>query len=125
MSLKNEIINLIHKIEFGKSVGENKINLKIYNKDLPNCKSCKKIFYSIRINKRISIIKVLSNINSIEYIFYNRDKIGDCKVSYAYLENLLKWEWAELIKLLKEIGDFETFEKYIIKKGLEFYKKWR
>ena len=125
MSLKNEIINLIHKIEFGKSAGENKINLKIYNKDLPNCENFKKIFYSIRINKRISIIKVLSNINSIEYIFYNRGKIGDCKQSYAYLETLLKWEWAELIKLLKKIGDFKTFENYIIKEGFEFYKKWR
>ena len=124
--LKDKIVDLIHKIEFDKKIKENPVNLqlRIYNKDLPNHKNCKKLFYTIRVNEKISIIKVLSNINTIEYIYYNRDKFGNCKISYVDLEVLFKWEWAELIKLLKEINDFENFEKYIIKNGSEFYNNW-
>lgn len=122
---KDKIVELIHKIEFGKEMKENPVNLKlkIYNKDLPNYKNCKKLFYTIRVNEKVSIIKVLSNINTIEYIFYNRDK--DCKISYVDLECLFKWEWAELIKLLKEINDFDNFEKYILENGKEFYDNWK
>lgn len=124
-TFKDKIVELIHKIEFGKEMKENPVNLKlkIYNKDLPNYKNCKKLFYTIRVNEKVSIIKVLSNINTIEYIFYNRDK--DCKISYVDLEYLLKWEWTELIKLLKEINDFDNFEKYILENGKEFYDNWK
>ena len=114
------------KIEFGKEMREYPVNLKlrIYNKDLPNYKNCKKLFYTIRVNEKISIIKVLSNVDTIEYVFYNRDKFGGCKQSYVDLELLFKWEWAELIKLLKEINDFDSFEKYILKNGKEYYNNW-
>ena len=126
-TFKDKIIDLIHRIEFGKEMKEYPVNLKlrIYNKDLPNYKRCKKLFYTIRINERIIIIKVLSNIDTIVYVFYNRDKFEDCKISYVELEVLFKWEWAEIINLLKEIGDFENFEKYIIKNGSEFYNNWK
>ena len=126
-TLKDKIVDLIHKIEFGKEMKENPVNLKlrIYNKDLPNYKSCKKLFYTIRVNEKISIIKVLSNIDRIAYVFYNRDKFGDCKISYVDLECLFKWEWSELIKLLKEINDFDSFEKYILENGSEFYNNWK
>lgn len=123
-TFKDKIVEQIHKIEFGKEMKENPVNLKlkIYNKDLPNYKNCKKLFYTIRVNEKVSIIKVLSNINTIEYIFYNRDK--DCKISYVDLDCLFKWEWAELVKLLKEINDFNSFEKYILENGSEFYNNW-
>lgn len=126
-TFKDKIIDLIHKIEFGKEMKEYPVNLqlRIYNKDLPNYKSCKKLFYTIRVNEKVSIIKVLSNIDTIVYVFYNRDKFGDCKVSYVDLECLFKWEWAELIKLLKEINDFENFENYILENGKEFYDNWK
>jgi len=68
---------------------------------------------------------VLSNIDTIEYVFYNRDKFGDTKQSFVDLECLMKWEWAELIKLLKEINDFDNFEKYILENGKEFYDNWK
>lgn len=125
-TFKDKITNLIHKIEFDKKIKENSVNLKlkIYNKDLPNYKNCKKLLYTIRVNEKISIIKMLSNINTVEYIYYNRDKFGNCKISYIDLESLFKWEWAELIKLLKEINDFENFEKYILKNGKEYYNNW-
>ena len=125
-TFKDKIVDLIHKIEFGKEMREYPVNLqlRIYNKDLPNYKNCKKLFYTIRVNEKISIIKVLSNIDIIEYVFYNRDNFGDCKQSFVDLELLFKWEWAELIKLLKEINDFKNFEKYVIKNGKEFYKNW-
>jgi hypothetical protein len=125
-TFKDKIVDLIHRIEFGKEARENPVNLqlRIYNKDLPNYESCKKLFYTIRVNEKISIIKVLSNIDTIEYIYYNRDKFGGCKVSYVDLGYLFKWEWAELINLLKEINDFDSFEKYILKNGTEFYNDW-
>ena len=126
-TFKDKIIDLIHKIEFGKEMKENPVNLKlrVYNKVLSNQKNCKKIFYIIRVNENISILKVLSNIDTIEYVFYNRDKFGDTKQSFVYLECLMKWEWAELIKLLKEINEFDSFEKYILEHGSEFYNNWK
>ena len=126
-TFKDKIIDLIHKIEFGKEMKENPVNLKlrVYNKVLSNQKNCKKRFYIIRVNENISILKVLSNIDTIEYVFYNRDKFGDTKQSFVYLECLMKWEWAELIKLLKEINEFDSFEKYILENGSEFYNNWK
>jgi|GEM_PF-6890367 hypothetical protein len=126
-TLKDKIVDLIHKIEFGKELKEYPVNLqlRIYNKDLQNQKNCKKIFYIIRVNEKVSILKVLSNIDTVEYVFYNRDKFGDTKQSFVDLEVLFKWEWAELIKLLKEINDFDNFEKYILKNGSEFYNNWK
>lgn len=126
-TFKDKIIDLIHKIEFGKEAKENPVNLKlrIYNKTLTNQKNCKKIFYIIRVNEKVSILKVLSNIDTVEYVFYNRDKFGDTKQSFVDLGCLMKWEWAELIKLLKEINDFENFENYILENGKEFYDNWK
>ena len=119
----DSIVKFLNKIEYGDEEEPVNLKLRIYNRKMK--KDGKFLYYIIRVNEKISIGKILSNIDTIEYIYYNRDKWGGCKHSFVDLERLLKWDWRELIKLLKEIGDFEEFDSYMEREGRGFYEKWK